>query len=142
MLKISIDQIKSLLKSEFVKFIFVGGINTLSTYLIYLILILFLQYQIAFTLAYLSGIIISFFLNSKVVFRVEISLKKFFRYPSVYVIQYLMNLLLLYISVDILFINKQVAPLIAIIITLPVTFTISRFILKREPIQFQLQDHA
>ena len=119
-----------LVKSEFFKFIFFGGVNTALSYAIYVILIFFLVYPVAYTLAYILGIFISYYLNSRFVFKREFSLVKAFQYPLVYLVQYLLGVSLLSVLIEIFSLNKFIAPALVIVFTIPVTFSLSRFIIK------------
>ena len=119
-----------LIKSELFKFIFFGGVNTVLSYAIYVIFQLFLIYQVAYSLAYILCIFISYYLNSRFVFKREVCLAKAFQYPLVYLVQYLLGLLLLCVLIEIFSLNKLIAPVLAIVFTIPVTFFLSRFIIK------------
>jgi len=118
------------INKEFIRFLVVGLINTISTYLIYLLLLFALSYDISYTLSYLAGIVISYYLNSYYVFKEKISIKKFLKYPIVYVVQYVINLLGLYILVEYLNIPKEVVPLIVIILSIPITYLLSKLIIR------------
>ena len=84
----------------------------------------------AYSLAYVCGIVISYYLNSRLVFRQPVSLAKFLKYPVVYLVQYLLGIFILYICIDLLGISKWLAPLVVIVISLPVTFVMSKLIIK------------
>lgn len=118
---------------EFVRFLLIGGTCTLITYLIYLALLSIFNYQFAYTLAYIIGIVLSYLLNSLITFKQKASLKRFLAYPLVYVLQYGLNMVLLSVLVTKLHQNKTVAPLIAIAISLPFTFILSRLIIVSNP---------
>ena len=100
------------------------------SYAIYVIFQLFLIYPVAYTLAYMLGIFISYYLNSRFVFKSEVRLAKAFQYPLVYLVQYLLGLLLLCVLIEIFSLNKLIAPALAIVLTIPVTFSLSKFIIK------------
>lgn len=119
-----------LLNKEFLKFVISGGVNTLATYLVYLLLLLFLNYSLSYTVSYVSGIFLSYYLNTVFVFKEKVSLKKFFKFPIVYLIQYLINILMLYILVEFLNLSEQIVPLIVIVVTIPITYTLSKLIIK------------
>ena len=118
----------------FFRFVFWGGINTLIGYGIYALLLLAMPYLVAYTIAYILGIFISYFLNSKFVFKQELSLKKAAQYPLVYLTQYLLGTALLYLLVQVLMVNKLLAPALIVLLTIPATYLLSRRILegKRE----------
>ena len=72
----------------------------------------------------------SYYLNSRFVFKREVSLTKALRYPIVYLVQYLLSISLLCILIEIFSLNKLIAPALVILITIPATFFLSRFIIK------------
>jgi len=115
---------------EYLGFLLVGGANTLITYSLYLLLLLVLPYRWSYSLAFAGGIIISYWLNSQFVFQEPVSLLKFVKYPLVYLIQYLLGILILYLCVDRLGISPWLAPLVVVAVSLPVTFMISKMIIK------------
>lgn len=119
-----------LLNKEFLKFVVSGGINTLTTYLMYLLLLLFLNYSLSYTVSYVSGIFLSYYLNTVFVFKEKMSIKKFLKFPIVYLIQYFINLLMLYILVEHLHLSTKIVPLIVVVVTIPVTFVLSKLIIK------------
>ena len=115
---------------EFYRFIFWGGINTLSGYLIYAFLLLFLPYLVSYTVAFIISIFISYLLNSKFVFNQALRLSKAIKYPLVYLTQYLIGTISLYLMVQILRVNKLLAPVFVVVLTIPVTFFLSRRIVS------------
>lgn len=115
---------------EFWRFIIAGVGNTVLAYAIYAVLVTVTPYQVAYGGSYLAGIGISYLLNARFVFREAYSLKTFFRYPVVYLVQYLLGSSLLYVSVDMLTLDKYTAPFLVIAITTPLTFMLSRFIIR------------
>lgn len=118
------------INKEFLFFLIIGIANTVITYSLYLILLNFLSYFFAYTISYIVGIFCSYFLNSKFVFKAKISLKKVLKYPIVYIVQYLIGLLLVFLLVDLFHLKKELAPSIVIILTIPITYLLSKFILK------------
>lgn len=106
-----------------------GGINTAFTYVLYLVFKQFLSYQLAFTASYLVGIIFAYFYNSLVAFKSPFSIKKFFQFPLVYLVQYLLSLGLLELFVRRINISTNFAPIFVFIIVTPVTYLLSKFIL-------------
>lgn len=119
------------LKNKFLKFIGAGVVNTIASYLVYLLLVLFLNYQISYAIAFVFGIILSFILNTKYVFEVEQTVKKFVLFPFVYLIQYLLGAFMMNFIIEILEINKFFAPLIVTVCLLPVSYLLSKKILIR-----------
>ncbi|MFF5993861.1 GtrA family protein [Lysinibacillus sp. KU-BSD001] len=119
------------MNKEFFRFLIVGGINTVTTYIIYALFLLFLEYNFAYIISYVSGIIVSFILNGKFVFKVHLTLEKAIKFPLVYVVQYMINFLVLNFLIKQLAIHELIAPVIVIIISIPITFILSKVILKK-----------
>lgn len=110
---------------SFIRFLFVGGINTIFGYSIFSILILLqIHYSIASLLATILGILFNFFTTGRVVFENN-NPKLLFKFFGVYGVIYLINLFFLKI-----FDSCQVNMLIAgAILVLPIS--ILSFILNR-----------
>lgn len=117
---------------EIIKFIIVGGINTLNYYVIYLILLKYanIEYIISHILAFVIAFIISFYLNCYFVYKVRPTLKKFFAFPLTQVVNMGLQTLLLYVLVDNFDLSPTIAPLLGLIVTIPITFVLSKWILK------------
>ena len=107
-----------------------GGVNTLLTYGMYLAFNLIMSYPIAYSASYVIGIVLSYFYNSLVVFHSPLSFKKFALFPVVYLVQYLLSLGLLAAFVQLLKVSETLAPIFVLVISLPVTYLLSRLILK------------
>lgn len=118
------------LNKEFLRFILSGGINTICTYGLYLLLLLFFEYKISYTVSYIIGILLAYFLNSTLVFKEKVSLNKFLKFPIVYLVQYLINVVILYLFVEYVKMSAEIVPLIVIVISLPITYLLSKYIIK------------
>lgn len=117
------------INKPFIRFVISGVINTGSTYIIYLILLAFWEYKIAYTISYISGIFISYYLNTIFVFQEKISFRKFLKFPVVYIAQYLINLLFIYLLVDKMGLSTALVPIVVTIIAIPITYLLSKTIL-------------
>jgi putative flippase GtrA len=117
---------------RFGRFMLVGGFNTLATYLIYVGLVLFLAYPIAYTATWVLGVFLSYYLNARFVFRTKLSLAAALQYPLVYVAQYFIGLTLLYVLVELAHISKFVAPIIIVFVSVPLTYVLSRRVIGGE----------
>jgi len=131
------NQVASILASDrrwskFLRFIISGGANTAVTYLIYLMLLHFTTYQISYTIAYVVGIFAAYFINRHFVFRTHRGWQSIVLFPLVYVIQYLVSMCVLRLWVEQLHLSKEFAPLVAIAITVPLTFALSRIIFGKK----------
>lgn len=117
--------------TDVIKFVIGGGINTGFTYCLYFGLQVILPYQVAYALAFACGIVFSYWFNAMIVFKTPISWKGFFSFPLVYLVQYLLSAVLLSVFVEWLGIPKSVAPLAIIVLTVPITFVLTRWFLRR-----------
>jgi putative flippase GtrA len=118
-------------RATWIKFVVVGLINTGTTYLIYVALLMFFNYQITYLISYISGIFISYILNTYFVFKTNFSWKSLLSFPLVYVVQYIVGSVVVGLIVELDLVSKVIAPIIATIILIPVTFIFSKWILKR-----------
>jgi putative flippase GtrA len=116
---------------EFLRFVMFGAINTGATFIIYLALLLIVGYGVAYTSSYILGIFISYALNTSFVFREKFRVSCALQYPIVYLVQYAMGIATLYLLVEVFSCSKIIAPLLVVLITLPVTFLLSRCLIKR-----------
>lgn len=119
---------------RFIKFVVVGIINTLNYYLLYLFLlkIVHANYLFSHLTGFICSFIISFFLNCYFVYSVKPTWHKFIAFPLTQVVNMGIQTALLYIFVDILYINKVWAPFPALIFTIPITYIITTYILTKE----------
>lgn len=122
---------KRYIDKTILKFLSGSIINTLATYLLYLILILYFQYRLAYTITYIAGIMLAYLINSTWVFNSRMTLYSALLYPAVYLIQYLASICILSFLVEQFGIDKKIAPLIVIVIVYPLSFIMNRLLFKR-----------
>lgn len=115
---------------RWLRFLTGSGINTTFSYAIYLILNTVLNYQLAYFIAYVLGIIFAYWFNSIFVFRIPLSWKGMCTYPLVYIVQYMSAALLLEFLVKSMHIEELWAPLIVAVLLVPLTYSMSRLILR------------
>jgi len=118
--------------SSFLRFLISGGVNTAATYAVYLVLLQFIEYKVAYTIAYVFGIVLAFVINRLFVFRTHRGWRSMVLFPFVYLAQYLVSLGVVWVWVERLHLWKEAAPLVAIVITIPMTFVLSRFVFGRD----------
>lgn len=115
---------------EFILFLVVGFVNTATSYVVYLITLTQTSYQIAFVISYIAGVLISFFLNTKFTFKEKATLARFLQFPLVYFLQYGIGALSLWLLVEWMHIRQDIAPLFVAAISIPITFLLSRRIIR------------
>lgn len=126
---ISDEQWKGLM--QFVKFGIVGLSNTAVTYLVYILLVsLHCPVMPAYVIGYVIGILNAFYWNNKYVFKEENSrsvLKALIKCFTSYIGSFLLSAALLILWVDVLGISKYIAPLLTLLITIPLNFIMNKF---------------
>ncbi|MBS3618198.1 flippase GtxA [Staphylococcus aureus] len=118
--------------AEILKFIIVGGINTLNYYVVYLLLLklLHIEYMISHITGFIVAFVISYYLNCYFVYRVKPTWRKFISFPITQIVNISLQTVLLYVFVSWLNLPTEIAPFAGLIITIPITFILSKWILK------------
>ena len=124
---------ETLLQNEFIRFLVTGSINTAVSWAVYLAVLQFAPYTIAYTCAYLFGIVFTYYLNTRWVFKVAMSWKTFLQFPLIYVVRYTVDMGLIVLWVSGLGLWQEVAPIAALVISMPLGFVLSRWLLKAQP---------
>jgi len=117
---------------RFVRFLMVGGLNTLIGYAFYLLFLQITSYNYAYTITYLLSIITSYLFNLFFVFKEKHTIKKSLQFPLIYLVQFIFSLLTLNFLVSIVSIDQRVAPLIVIILSTPLTYGLMRIVLSNK----------
>jgi putative flippase GtrA len=113
---------------------FAGGVaTTVVSYGVYLALVPFMPYQPAYFAAYVVGIALAYVINSVLVFRVPLSRGRFFVYPVIYLIHYMIAAGLLAVGVELVGLPVKLAPLAVIVVMIPISYVLNRFVLERSP---------
>jgi len=116
------------LNLAFARFLVTGLFNTAITYALYLLFLQFMPYQLAYSIVFVLGILISYVLNAGFVFRTRMTLATLARFPLVYGAQYALGMGLVMGLVEVVGLATWLAPLCAIAVTVPLTFVLSRYI--------------
>lgn len=118
---------KVFLNREFILFIVIGVINTFNGVIFSFIYSTLLNENIAFILGYISGLIISYLLNSYITFKEKVSVNKFIKFTVSYIPNFLIQNIVVIITLNILELHKLIAYCLAAIIGIPVTFILLKF---------------
>ncbi len=118
--------------AEILKFIIVSCINTLNYYVVYLLLLklLHIEYMISHITGFLVAFMISYYLNCYFVYRVKPTWRKFISFPITQIVNVSLQTVLLYVFVSWLNLPAEIAPFAGLVITIPITFVLSKWILK------------
>lgn len=117
------------LAAEIVRFGLVGVVNTLVYYASYLLLVLALPYLVAHVLAFGVAMTTSFFLNCRFTYRTRPTWRKFLLYPLTVAANFLITTVGVAVLVELLDVDERVAPLIAAVAAIPLTFLATRAVL-------------
>lgn len=113
----------------------VGGIaNTAITYAFYRALEPVLGFQPAYAVAYVLGILLSYWYNATMVFKVPLSWKGLLAYPVVYLMQYGLSACLLQLFVGASWVDKAYAPLVVTACVVPATYLLTKIVLSRRSV--------
>ncbi len=113
------------------RFLIGGALNTGATLILYWILLRFFHYQAAYLTSYCAGVLLSYALNTRYVFRARHSWMKFAAFPLIYLIVYALGALTLKVAVGTLHVPVAFGPIVSIIVTLPISFLLTRALLQR-----------
>jgi putative flippase GtrA len=120
-------------RTEALRFLIVGALNTAAGYGLYLLLLRVCPYAVAYTLTWVGGIVLAFVSHSLYVFRTPLRWRRLVPYPLVYLGQYLLGLLVLYVGVEVLGWSERIMPVVALAVTLPASYLMNRMVLVTKP---------
>lgn len=118
--------------SQFLKFGLVGVLNTVISYVVYLIFVEFgMHYVVSNIVGFSVSIVNSFYWNQKYVFKSDRRLTWWKTFVKTY-ISYagtgiVLSGLLLFLWVDILGVAKETAPLLSLVFLMPINFIVNKF---------------
>lgn len=109
---------------KFIRFVFVGCLNTMNGVLFSFLYSLFIENAtLAFVIGYMTSLIISYLLNSYITFHDKhLTFSKFIKFCISYIPNFIIQLLCVYIIIDILGFYKLIAYIVAAIIGIPITY--------------------
>lgn len=115
---------------EMLRFLVGGGVNVAVGYGSYLVLLLWFRYEVAYAIAYVAGIAVSYLFSALYVFRQPLRWRSALFYPLVYLLQFLLGLVLLKILIEAAHLPQRLAPLAVALLTIPATFLTSRVVIR------------
>lgn len=123
-----IKRIKNIfLNKEFIFFILIGVVNTFNGVIFSYIYSSIFNENLAFVLGYISGLIISYILNSFITFKDRLSFKKFIKFAISYIPNFIIQNIVVILVFNVLGLHKLIAYMLAAIIGIPVTFILLKF---------------
>lgn len=121
--------------AEKLRFLVAGGSTTLFSYALYAVLLyLNIRPGPAYAVAYIAGIAWAYAVNSLWVFKAPLSLRRFLRFPLVYMAQAIASFALFYLLQSVLGMHPLLAPILVTVLLLPLTYLLSKLVLVgRDP---------
>ena len=113
---------ETFLSVEFIKFVFIGVINTFNGVVFSYIYSSFLNENIAFGFGYISGLIVSYLLNSFITFKESLHIVKFIKFAISYIPNFIIQYVVVLVVINMLGWYKLIAYGLAALIGVPVTF--------------------
>lgn len=113
------------------KYILAGAFNTGLTYLLYLVLINLIPYIWAYSFTFAVGIILGYFLNALWVFKSKLQWQSMLSYPLLYLVNYTLGVMLLWLLVERFGLSKEMAPILVVIISLPIMYAFTKIIFRQ-----------
>jgi putative flippase GtrA len=122
--------IKQTDKKQILGFAITGTVSTLIMFGLYVVLYQFIKYQYAYLIGYTVSVIVLYFMNGYV-FKGIMSLKTFLEFALIYLLQYVFGAASLEFTVWLGF-SVTYAPLLVVIVLLPVTFLLNRIVFSKD----------
>ena len=115
------------LKKDFILFVVIGGINTLTTIVLSALLADLLGVNLAYVVGYLAGFLVSYLLNSRFTFCEKLAWDKLIKYAVATVPNFLIQNGVVFLCFNILQWHNIIASVLAAAIGVPVTFILQKF---------------
>ncbi len=124
--------IRRLLRDERVRFVIIGGVNTVVAYLLFVVFEVTLggRYFLSLFLSYLLATLLAFVLHRRFTFGVtgrDSLILDFLRFESVYVVMFLLNAALLPLLIEVAGWSSLIAQAVIVVITTVVSYLGHKF---------------
>ncbi|MEH6852975.1 GtrA family protein, partial [Bacillus pseudomycoides] len=88
---------------QIIRFVFVGCMNTLNYWLLYLLFshVYHFHHLTAHSIAFIVSMIGSFFMNTYFTYKTKVTLKKFLQFPLTYIVNFIITKVSIYVLVDV-----------------------------------------
>jgi putative flippase GtrA len=110
----------------FVRFVVVNVLNTGVYYLLYLLFLRVMPYVVANVIALVVAIVLAYLLNARYAFQVRMTGRSLVTFGVSNLSTTVLRTLVLWVLVEFLALNEQLAPLVATALTLPVAFVLTK----------------
>lgn len=115
---------------EFVHFTLVRAGCAVFSYAVYLVMLVWLDYEVAYVGSYVAGIGLAYLASARLVFGEPLRRKAALIFPVVYLVQFFLGFLLIRLAVEVLAVPEWLALGVSVAVTLPLTFVMSRWAVR------------
>lgn len=115
------------LKKDFILFVLIGGINTLTSIVVSYLISDWFNPNLSYVIGYCAGFLVSYLLNSRFTFMEKLAWNKLVKYAIATVPNFLIQNGIVILCYNILSWHKLVAYVLAAAIGVPVTFLLQKF---------------
>ncbi|CEP81538.1 GtrA family protein [Paraclostridium sordellii] len=122
-----INFLKTFISKQFIYFLIIGVVNTFNGVIFSYIYSSIFNENLSFVLGYISGLFISYLLNSFITFRQPLSLKKFINFSVSYIPNFIIQNVTVFVVFNILGYHKLLAYILAAVLGVPITFLFLKF---------------
>lgn len=112
------------------RFLLVGGLNACLVYASYCLLVIWWHPQLAWLVVYVLGVLVGYYGHSRVVFAVSLGLRKLRAYLLLQLVLFALSSLVIHVATTFAAVGPRVAGALAIMLTVPISFLVSRRILR------------
>jgi putative flippase GtrA len=114
------------------RFVALGAVNTLLTWLLFALLVIWLDHQPALLLSYLVGIVLAWYGNSRLVFRTRPGPLQTAVYPLIYLSTWLVNAGLLEWLIQVMELGPRIGQALALVFIVPLSYLLNATLLAGE----------
>lgn len=114
---------------EMVRFSIVGVLITVIHYVVYWLLLLVVNANIAWTAGYIVGFIVNYYLSARFIFREKATAQNGAGFGGAHVVNYFLQMVLLNFFIWLGF-SAEMAPIGVYAVSIPVNFLLVRFVFK------------
>ena len=116
--------------ATFVRFVLVGGANTLATLAAYWLLLSWFPPQAAYAISFALGVVLGYLLHTRYAFRSRRGWRSFAAWPLVCLAGWAVGAAVLALAIGPLGLDPRLAPLLSVAASVPVTFLLGRGVLR------------
>lgn len=120
-------------RSQILRFLIVGGTNTVVTYALFIGLGLLIEPWVAYTIAFFSGLTWTVFGSARFVFRASLSIPRLLLFSAWYLMIYGAGQLVIRLMNPGGFTDLVITSLLVLVVTTPLTFVGGRFVFVPRP---------